>query len=426
MFLKIILTGVSLTGFAAYACYTLYASNSPDTRMLVILFIVMLSYVADAYTATLGVIFLARREAGRSQLVAMVTAVFNLAYIATLVYVTRSVYIFSMALLAKSLVGGAVSYYFVKDEILLFDFRYDRATLRDYLHFVGPLLPVTILGTLYDKLDTVLVKNFISISEAGYFAAAQKFNMLLLLPSASIMSILYSSFSKSAANKDFATVQNTSSKATKYVSLIVTMLSIYIFFNTGDFIALFMSQEYLPTAPIIKVFMIQVILMSVSRTMDSITLAAEKLKFVSLSASLLYVLGIVLNLVLIPSEVFGVSMFGLKGAGPAVKSLLIYVVAIVVNGVYLYSRLNIRIYWRFIYHLAAALGAGYLVGIAFTWNLASVILKLTVKFVSYAAVYGGFMVALREITMDDIRYLSQVLTPRVVVMSHEGNAVAPN
>jgi O-antigen/teichoic acid export membrane protein len=380
--------------------------------MLGVLFIVTLSYVPDAYTATLGVIFLARREAGRSQVIAAIISVFNLIYIGTLVYVSRSVYVFSFGLFAKSLIGGVVCYYLVKDEVSLFRLRYDPAIVRDYLHFIVPLLPVTILSVLYDKLDTVLVKNFVSISEAGYFAAAQKFNLLLLLPSSSIMTILYSSFSESAGNKDYAAVQSTSNKATKYVSLIVTMLSIYIFFNTQDFIVLFMSRDYLPTAPIIQVFMIQVILMSVSRTMDSITLAAEKLRFVAVFASLLYVLGIALNVLLIPSEIFGISMFGLKGTGPAVKSLLIYVVSIAVNAIYLYARLNITIYWRFLYHLVAALGAGYLVNSIFVWHLPGMILTLTAKFVCYAALYGGLMIAVREVTKDDVRYLLQVLSPR--------------
>jgi O-antigen/teichoic acid export membrane protein len=415
MFLKLPLTVLSVTAFIVYVAYEYYTTNSPDTRMLFVFFIVLLSCVADVYTGTLGVIFSARREASRSQLIAALTALFNFVYIITFVYATRSVYIFSLALLAKSFVGGAASYYFVKNEVSLFRLRYDPAIVRDYIHFIVPLLPVAILGTLYDKLDTVLVKNFVSISEAGYFAAAQKFNTLLLLPSASIMSILYSTFSQAAAEKDFTQVQNTSNKATKYVSLIVTMLSIYIFFNTRDFVVLFMSPEYLPTVPIIKIFMIQVILMSVSRTMDSITLAAERLKFLSLSASLTYVLGIGLNLVLIPRELFGIHMYGLQGAGPAMKSLVIYVVSIAINAIYLYSQLNITVYWRFMYHLAGAICAGYLVGLAIPSNGASVVLMLPVKFSCYVAVYAGCMAACGEIRADDIRYLRGVFNFRVAV-----------
>jgi O-antigen/teichoic acid export membrane protein len=403
--LKILLTAVSLCVFSVYACYTLYASNSPDIRMLLLFLIVVLSYLADTYSVTLGIVFLARREAFRSQLIAVATALFNFAYTATLVYMTGNVYIFTIGLVAKSLVAGMLSYYLTKGEISLVDLRRDPKIVKDYLRFITPLLPSTILGLLYDRLDTVLVAKLTSFSEAGFFAAAQKFNVILLLPSASIMTILYSSFSESASSQDFTTVQATSNKATKYVSLIVTMLSIYVFFNTRDFVVLFMSPEYLPTIFIIRIFMIQVILMSVSRTLDSITLAAERLTFVSTSSSLMYVLGIGLNFILIPSELFGMKMLGLQGAGPAMKSLLVYVVSILVHAVYLRSRLNITIYWRFLYHLAGALAAGYLVGIGLAWNIPNVFVLLSAKFVCYAVVYGALMVAVREITRADVRYL---------------------
>jgi O-antigen/teichoic acid export membrane protein len=408
MFLKLILAVTSLIVFAGYAGYTLLASAQPDVLLVMVLCIVILSCMVDVYTGTLGVIFQARREVNRAQLVAMITAVFNFFYIATLVYATRNLYVFSLALVARSVLGGVVSYLFVKDEISLFRVKYDPGIARDYFHFIIPLLPVTILGTLYDKLDAVLVTNFISVAEAGYFVAAQKFNALLLLPSASIMTILYSSFSESAASRDFSSVQATSNKATKYISLIVTMLSIYIFFNTRDFVILFMSAEYVPTIPIIKVFMLQVILMSVSRTVDSITLAAERLRFLAVFASLSYVLGIGLNLVLIPSELFGFPMFGLEGVGPALKSLLVYVFSIVTNAVYLYVRLGIKIYWRFLYHLGAALGAGYIVRMGWVWNTSNIVSALAVRFVCYLALYIGFMLMVREIKKDDIRYFARV------------------
>jgi len=411
MFLKNILICLSVVSFIVYVTYKQWNHTIGDMREIVVLSILMVSYIADAYMTVLSVILLAGREVKKSQLMGFVIALSSLIYTILFIYPSHSLNVLCFALFFKSIIGVFVAWCFLKNEISLFNFSYDKAIGKDYIKFVIPLLPITILGTLYDKLDTIFVKNFISNVEAGYFAAAQKFNMLLLLPSGSIMTILYASFSESASRKDFNTIQMTSNKATKYVSLMVTLLSIFVFFYANEFVRLFMSNEYVPVVPIIRVFMIQVILMSVSRTMDTITMAAERLKVLSIFAIILYVVGILLNIILIPEHIMGIKMFGLKSVAPAVKSLIIYIMSISFNGIYLYKKMKIVVYWRFLFHIAVAMISGFLISIVPLGANINEITGLTIRFILFALLYSGTLWLIREITKEDIKYLLKVFLP---------------
>lgn len=409
MSMKIILALISTVVFSLYLVYMRFIIHSMGTKVFTVLWIIFLSYVSDIYMIGLVTIYNARREVRKSQLISLIIAIFNLLYIATFVYTTHSLYVFALSFVLKSLLSSSALYYFIRHDILLFKFEIDRMIVKDYMHFIIPLLPATLLGILYIRSDPVILKIFLPYTDVGLFTAAQKFNNLILLLSGSLMTILYSSFSENASLKDYRKIEETSNKATKYVSIPVTMISIFLFFNTNQFVMIFMSEKYLPAVPIIKIFMLQVVLMSVSRTFDSITLATEKLKFVSFLGTTMYLLGICLNFVLIPDKLFGLKMFGLGAIGPAMKSLVIYSISIFINSLYLRFKLGITTYWRFVLHVGAAFAAGFLMRTFLQIGDLGIFYSLFVSFAFFAVVYFIILIFIREITKEDLFYFLHVL-----------------
>lgn len=409
MSIKIILAFISIVAFSLYMFYAHFISHLMNTKVFIVSWIVFLSYVSDVYMLGLVTIYNARREVRKSQSISLFVAIFSVLYVATFVYTTHSLYVFALLLVLKSLLAASALYYFTRREISLFRLKFDRAIVRDYVHFALPLLPATLLGVVYIRSDPAILKIFLPYADVGFFAAAQKFNNLILLLSASLMTILYSSFSKYASLKDYRKIEETSNKATKYVSIPVTLVSIFLFFNTSQFVMVFMSEKYLPAVPIIKIFMLQVILMSVSRTFDSIILAAEKLRFITFFGVVMYSLGICLNFVLIPNELFGLKMFGLGAKGPAMKSLIIYAVSILISSVYLRLRLKITIYWKFLFHVGAAFATGFLMRAFPHISNLNVFYSLFVSFAFFAVIYFVILVFIREITKVDVAYFLRVL-----------------
>lgn len=409
MSMKIILALISTVVFSLYLVYMRFIIHSMGPKVFTVLWIIFLSYVSNVYMIGLVTIYNARREVRKSQLISLIVAIFNLSYVATFVYTTHSLYVFTLSFVLKSLLSSLTLYYFIRHDILLFKFEIDRMIVKDYMRFVIPLLPATLLGFLYLKIDPVILKIFLSYAEVGLFTAAQKFNNIILLLSGSLMTILYSSFSEHASLKDYCKIEEISNKATKYISIPVTMISIFLFFNTNRFVMIFMSEKYLPAVPIIKIFMLQVVLMSVSRTFDSITLATEKLKFVSFLGITTHLLGICLNFVLIPDKLFGLKMFGFGVMGPAIKSLVIYLIAIFINSLYLRFKLGITTYWRFLFHIGAAFVVGFLMRFFPYTNNLNVFYSFFVSFAFFTSIYFVILIFIREITKEDLFYILHVL-----------------
>jgi len=338
----------------------------------------------------------------------MILVVINLLYIMFFACFTRNINVYAFSLFFRSFFGAAILYFFLRHELRGIRFNFDMGVINDYLKYVIPLLPATVLGFIYDKIDPIIMKQFLSFSEIGLFVASQKFNILLLTASASSMTILFSSFSEHAANKDYSKIEEVSNRATKYISIPVTFVSLFLVYNTAPFISFFMSDAYLPAVPIIQVFMFQVVLMSVSRTFDSIVLATERLYFVSVMGILLYSIGIFLDYVLIPKELFGVPMFGLGASGPAFKSLIIYALSIISGGLYLFYKLKISIYWRFIAHICSGVVAGFISSkMALVVGLTG-LYSLIFSFCFFSIIYFLFLIVCGELRKDDLTYMKKI------------------
>lgn len=408
--LKLILVIVALLCFISYIL--LFQDGfTNNKKSLIVLLLVFLSYVLDVFFVGVMSALQAKKNVKIAQFVNILVSLVGLIYVAVFVFSTKNVYVYTLSLAFKSVIGLIAFYICLKNEINLFKLKLDNAIIKKYIKFVVPLLPMSILGVIYDKIDGTLVTHFLSYKDNGYFTAATRCNALLLLASSSILTILYSSFSKEYANNNIKRVEEISNKATKYISLFITFCSIYLMFYCDKFVILFMSSEYLPAVPIIKVYMFQVILMSVSRTFDSITLAFERLSYINLIGICTYLMGIILDFLLIPSSLFGMRMFNLGSVGPAYKALLVYICAIIVNAIYLNVKLNIKIYWRFILHIVIAVVTGLIVTAVINFDGINILLLLS-SFIAFSVLYVSLLCLIRELTRDDLIYLYNVIKNR--------------
>lgn len=397
---------------AATLFFVLYAGcSSPPLiasgRHFAVFATTLAYYGFDAVMLAVMGAYQAQRDVKKTQVATALMALVNLLFIVCFVVTTGSVWLLSIALVVKPVVGILCFARLMKGELQVFRLGVHRETVRDYYRFVLPLLPMSILAAVYDRIDGTLVTAFLSLRDNGFLAAATMFNTLLLVPSTALITLLYSLFSEEIRNNDYRRVQEISNKATKYLSMLVSPAAMFFFFYAEGVVTIAMSKEYLPAVPIMQVFMFQVVLMSVSRTFGSILVAAEKLKLVSAVGIGSYLLGIALDFVLIPDRLLGFPMANLGATGPAYKSLIVYFLSIVVMGTILYHTLRITIYWRFIYHILAAFSAGVVVSSLLPGG--NSIAGLILPFAFFGSVYLVFLILLRELKRSDAEYLLHTL-----------------
>lgn len=407
--MKSILILITLLIYAIFMFLSFFVFKNIDLKALVISFIIFISFASDIFLNGFLSIYLAKRDVRVSQPFVVFSAIFSLLFVVLFVVPTHNIYIYSLSFLIKSLLGVLFMYYSLRNKLLGFRFRLDRKIAKNYISFIIPLLPLGIISFICDKIDPIMLKSFLSYKEVGLFVAAQKFNLFLLLASGSLMTILFSSFSEHAAAANYSRLEAISNKATKYISIPVTFMSVFVFFNTHMFVKLFMSKQFLPTVPIIQIFMFQVIFMSISRTFDSSLLAMERLKFLSFSGIAISLLGIGLTFILIPSTLFGIKMFGLGANGPAMKLFIMYALSVLINSIYLYVKCKIVIYWRFLLHILSAFMVGFVLQIFMSFNMLNEYLSFAMSFIGFLVAYCIVLILIQEITKDDLNYLLKVV-----------------
>lgn len=405
--IRLLLMGIATVFFVLYVVVGSSSSLVVSNRYLAVLGTTLVYYFFDAVMLAVMGAYQARRELRRTQVTTALMALANLAFIIAFVATTGNVWFLAIALVVKPLVGIACFARLMKGELAIFRFALDRKIIADYNRFILPLLPMSILAAIYDRIDGTLVTNFLSYRDNGFLTAATMFNTLLLIPSTAILTLLYSSFSEEIRKKDYIRVQEISNRATKYLSLLVSPIAMFFFFNAKSLVVIAMSEEYLPAVPIIQVFMFQIVLMSVSRTFGSILLASEKLRLVSSVGIVTYLLGIILDFILIPDRLFSLPMANLGAIGPAYKALIVYMVSIIVTGFLLKKTMNITIYWRFIYHIIAAFSSGWLVNVLLPTGKG--IFELALFFVFSGIVYVLLLIMIRELKRTDADYIASAL-----------------
>jgi len=405
--IRLLLIGMASLLFVLYAVISSAPSIIPTYRHLAVFGITLVYYLFDAVMLAVMGAYQAQREVKRTQVTTALMAIVNLVFIIALVTTTGSVWLLSLALVMKPLVGIACFSRFMKGELDIFRFELDREIVVDYFRFVLPLLPMSILAVIYERIDGTLVTRFLSLKDNGFLTAATMFNTLLLIPSTALITLLFSLFSEEIKKKNYLRVQEISSKATKYISMLVSPFAMFFFFYTEGLVTISMSKDYLPAVPIIRVFMFQVILMSVSRTFGSILVAAEKLKLVGIVGISSYIIGIALDFILIPDRLFGLPMANLGTTGPAYKALIVYFASTIVIGLLLYKTVGIIIYWRFVYHILAAFTAGALASSLLPAG--SSILGFILPFGLFGILYLFLLIMLRELKRSDADYLLSAL-----------------
>lgn len=401
--IRLLLVGAAALFFILYAVVGGSQSLLMSSRHVAVFGTTLAYYFFDAMMLAVMGAYQARREVRRTQVTTALMALTNLMFIAAFVATTGNVWFLAASLVVKPLVGIACFAWLMKEELDVFRFALDRVIIADYARFILPLLPMSVLAAVYDRIDGTLVTNFLSYRDNGFLTAATMFNTLLLIPSTAVLTLLYSSFSEEIRGNDYLRVQEISNRATKYLSMLVSPIAMFFFFNARGLVLMAMSEEYLPAVPIIKVFMFQVVLMSVSRTFGSILFASERLRLASMLGIGTYLLGIVLDFLLIPERLFGLPMANLGVTGPAYKALIVYIVSIIITGGLLKKTLEITIYWRFVLHLLAAFAAGWSVNALLPAG--DRVFMLGLFFILSGSLYTLFLIMLRELKRADADYI---------------------
>lgn len=380
-----------------------------NPEQLTVVYILLVFFVLQSLGEGAQYTFQAGRESVKEQLPQMLRAAVRLAAVIVVALAGMGV----IALASSYVLGGLA---LVLASLLLIR-SYPLAKpsweyFKSYFSFALPVAFYSVIVFLNISIDKLMIGNFYGVNEVAFYFSGEQFIMVIVTLSASAGILLFPTISVLHARNDMAGIRQVTNLSERYLSIIITPLVVLCAVFAAPLISIALGDEFLPAAPIFRLLLIVTYLSSInisySRQMEGTNRPGLGVKVASVNI----ILNIILNLIFIPDQLFGIRLLGLGAMGAAMATAISFFPAFLLMRFYAYKITGTRSNWRILLHLFAAGVAG--VGAYFaSLNIAVIQWYHLIGFgIAFMAVYFGILYLVREFTGSDFRYLLDLLNPR--------------
>ena len=319
------------------------------------------------------------------------------------------------ALLASAYAAGMISSILLI-AVLMMRYRIskpDREILMKYIHSLVPVFLVSIIIILDLYLDKAVVGYFWGEYELGLYFGVQKMAVFVSVFSLAVATLILPSVTTYFIRKDVGASWDVVNQAERYVSLVVVPTAAFYLMYGGDIIRVFLENEFVQAVRTMDMLVLSSAVFALVLPLRSaIVGVGEPKKLLSIGAVGLLI-QLVLLLVLVPDDFFGMNMLGMRGEGAAVVLL--------VSATYYFFALRYMVWktgkilpssrsFKHIISAVTMVGAMYVVDwfIIPTVDWAALVLLAVVGVLSY----GASAYSMGELESSDYRYFRSLLNPQ--------------
>jgi O-antigen/teichoic acid export membrane protein len=224
---------------------------------------------------------------------------------------------------------------------------------KSYFSFALPLMIVSWVGIIAANIDKVIIQLFWSPTDVGYFFGVQRITFFVLALSSSVGLVLFPTISKQHAKK-------------------ICPLVVFIIVFSPQIINILLSSAFLPAVPILRILAIYALIGTMSTAYGQQLIGTDHPGLAAKIGLVCAIIGICLNMILIPRSVFGVELLGLGGIGAAISLVISTMIGLVLTRIYAYKLTATRSNWRILIHLLAAVITGIFAYFLSSLNLVDV------------------------------------------------------
>jgi len=395
--LLILLTVLSFTG------------EGLGNEMMLIILVFLVYFIIDGFRQIMTSTFIGRMEAG------------NEAAILISEYITRSALLILFALAGMSAVilslgylGGtivAVSLGLILSRRL--KIRLTRPKMApEYVKFAIPLaLPLSLIMVI-TFVDRAIIGAFWGPLEVGYYSAAYGLFFATVTVGTVLNTLLLSHMSKLHSEGKKGDVHNTLWTSQRYLATFLLPVTAFLFIFGDDTASILFGGGFTEAGPILSILSLAIYPMVLGNILSHILLSTNRNASYGRMMTVYAVSVIIMFLLFVPDELFGIRLLGLGAVGAAL-SLLIGSVSLFLAASFVLKRQEgLRNYPRLILYLIAALiltAVLYIVRESMDfpgvlWYVIIALLSLTM--------YICMMIAVKEFTKDDVRFMIDTINPK--------------
>jgi len=283
------------------------------------------------------------------------------------------------------------------------------AFFKEYWSFAAPLVVPLVLIAVVTYIDKVMIGAFFNEMEVGYYTAAMGIIFALISLGAVMNGLLLSHMSRLRREGKTGEARNTLWAAQKYLAVLMLPATVFLLmFGNETAVALF-KVSFAASGPVLSVLALNIYLVVLSGMFCQVLFSMDRTASYGKAAVVYGILALLLFFVLIPGRLFE-DVYGATGAAAAVViASFVFVIMLAVT----IKRLGgPSVYPRIYIHVGAALILMAVLYLVKIYLEPSGVIELVLLALASLVLYGAILVAVKEISRKDIRFIRDTLDPR--------------
>lgn len=377
----------------------------------IVLYVILLSTIVGNLSMMFNITFGARKETAKQSLPLLVGKIVEVLGKVIIAVLGLSV----IYLAGMSLIGAVVI-------LLCFVFlfrgypieRPDREYFKSYAAFAIPVMFIGFLTTISHNLDKVMVQFFWSSTEVGYYSAAQRISFVLTFITVSSTTLIFPTISSYYAKNNIKSIRNLSNKAERYLSMIFFPVTAFIIVFSPQICRVILGPEFVSSANILIVLIIVALVNGITQPYTQQIGGTNRVILAAKLSAVIFAINVMLNLLFIPKELFGVRLLGMGGIGAAYATLISLSAGAVLFRVSAYRISASKPNSRVLLHLVSASIMGIILYIISKTFSPSTWYYLIAFAIFGIAVYILLLFILGEFRHNDLLLFLTIINPRKI------------
>jgi O-antigen/teichoic acid export membrane protein len=424
---KLILIAVmSGTAFIGILLWRGFSNGGNDPEKELVLFLILVYYIILTLVQMMGHTFIARREIAKSQ-ITNITEHVTKAPLVVAIAVTLPL---GVSWLAGAYIFGVFASFFVA-LLLIWGYpinRPNREMFRSYTKFALPIFLVSMTAIISLNIDKVMLEHFWGTEYVGYYYGSQRIIDIVRNFSVALGIVLFPTISYYASKNRRREIGKVVGMAERYLSMMIFPITMFIIILRNEIVELILGTSFIEVgAPVLAALAVFILLVTLAKPYNVLIAGIDRPFILARIGVAVATTNILLNLLLIPDQLFGSKMPGLGAFGAALATIFSHLLLLVLY--YNASRklTGIRPNSRILLHFFAALITGivlfsiaYLLSagdiwsgirssgdLQFLYHLGLLIILGIATFI----IYLGLLAGMKEFRRKDVHFFFDLLHP---------------
>lgn len=225
------------------------------------------------------------------------------------------IYFGLVILFENILIAIGYIFFYLKKEKTLFTWKFDLNILKTILLKSYPLFFALILATIYSKIDQIMIKEILGVTQSGYYAAAVKLSEIWFIIGGLVCSSLFPIIIKSK-DRSSASYYKKIQQLLVFLIFCAYIIILFVFFLSDQIILTLYGEKFHKSSLILNIHIISTVFVYMGIVSNQWVILENRLKLEFYKNLVGVIINIVLNYIFIKK-------FGIIGA--AYSSLITYI-----------------------------------------------------------------------------------------------------